>query len=112
MGPYSAEPTVRACCGTLQPKNYILMSSVWGMAPASIINFLSNEDTQELAPGFFIFLTGMIAALLNKTAKDLIKGRRKDICEGFIRLDSSAAGYTGWIRQSGQGCPVIYYQGG
>jgi hypothetical protein len=24
------------------------------MAPASIINFLSNEDTQELAPGFFI----------------------------------------------------------
>jgi hypothetical protein len=25
-----------------------------GMAHASIINFLSNEDTQELAPGFFI----------------------------------------------------------
>jgi uncharacterized membrane protein len=24
------------------------------MEPASIINFLSNEDTQELAPGFFI----------------------------------------------------------
>jgi hypothetical protein len=24
------------------------------MDPASIINFLSNEDTQELAPGFFI----------------------------------------------------------
>jgi hypothetical protein len=24
------------------------------MAPASTINFLSNEDTQELAPGFFI----------------------------------------------------------
>jgi hypothetical protein len=22
------------------------------MAPASIINFLSNEDTQELAPGY------------------------------------------------------------
>jgi hypothetical protein len=34
--------------------------SDWGMDPASTIgpkvrNFLSNEDTQELAPGFFIF---------------------------------------------------------
>jgi hypothetical protein len=26
------------------------------MDHASIINFLSNEDTQELAPGFFILL--------------------------------------------------------
>jgi hypothetical protein len=24
------------------------------MVPASTINFLSNEDTQELAPGFFM----------------------------------------------------------
>jgi hypothetical protein len=24
------------------------------MAPVSIINFLSIEDTQELAPGFFV----------------------------------------------------------
>jgi hypothetical protein len=29
------------------------------MAPASIINFLSNEDTQELAPGFFIAALGL-----------------------------------------------------
>jgi hypothetical protein len=35
------------------------------MDHASIINFLSNEDTQELAPGFFIERPGPYPAPLN-----------------------------------------------
>jgi hypothetical protein len=34
------------------------------MDHASIINFLSNEDIQELAPGFFIGRRGSIARSL------------------------------------------------
>jgi hypothetical protein len=31
-----------------------------GMDPAGIINFRSNEDAQELAPGFFIFFFALL----------------------------------------------------
>jgi hypothetical protein len=49
-GPYPG-----ACSGKCTtPENGITRFSDRGMDLASSINFLSNEDTQELAPGFFI----------------------------------------------------------
>jgi hypothetical protein len=49
-GPYPG-----ACSGKFTtPENVVTYFPDQGMDLASIINFLSNEDTQELAPRFFI----------------------------------------------------------
>jgi hypothetical protein len=49
-GPYPG-----ACSGNFTTTEKVVSQlSDRGMDHASIINFLSNEDTQELAPGFFI----------------------------------------------------------
>jgi hypothetical protein len=49
-GPYPG-----ACSGKFATTEKVVNQlSDRGMDHASIINFLSNEDTQELAPGFFI----------------------------------------------------------
>jgi hypothetical protein len=39
------------------------------MDPASTINFLSNENTQELAPGLFIII-GMAVGNIGKSSRD------------------------------------------
>jgi hypothetical protein len=45
-----------ACSGKFTTsENVVIRFSDRGMCPASIINFLSNEDTQELAPGYLHF---------------------------------------------------------
>jgi hypothetical protein len=65
-GPYPVEPSVRACSGKFTTAKYVVkQSSDWGMDHASIINFLSNEDTQELAPGFFIAHSRSVYAFLS-----------------------------------------------
>jgi hypothetical protein len=49
-GPYPG-----ACSGKFTTtENVVNRFSDRGMDPASTINFFSNEDTPELAPGFFI----------------------------------------------------------
>jgi hypothetical protein len=51
------DPYPGACSGKFTPPEKVVTKfSDRGMDPVITINFFSNEDTQELTPGFFIFL--------------------------------------------------------
>jgi hypothetical protein len=48
------------------------------MGLASTINVLSNEDTQELAPGFFIKTTDSDYSIQEKTGEPLVREFTED----------------------------------
>jgi hypothetical protein len=65
-GAYSGKFTTPENVVTHFPNQGMAQEPAHRFAGESIINFLSNEDTQELAPGFFIMLKDI---LWNFTAK-------------------------------------------